>query len=539
MNETHGQNNASQPEVSAWILGSGTASLASAVYLVQRANLLPQNVHILDSHTSMGATLHHSGDAIQGYDQFAGCLPVPVGVPLQELLASIPSGKSPGSTVLDEIRKNEANHIPANRYCRTKFFLQNFESRKLIPLKGLGLSVKCRIKLALLMLKSEKSLERIHIKDFMPKSFFQSNFWMIWTSQFGFQPRHSAIEFRRALRQYLREFHHLNILNCLDITGYYQYESVYLPIYLYLRNLGVDFHFDTKVRDIDTTTMRDGRKKISRLNLLENGYQVALDMGEHDIVILMLGSTVSGSSTGTHNYPPPTRSIELNEEYDENWTIWLELITHGHTFGNPYNFCTRVDDSTLTSFTITTADTCFWEFLASIATHAEAGAFVLLPKSNWDLRLCIPMQPVFGQQPENIHVIWGFALFPKASGNYVQKSMEACSGAQVITEILGHLNYHSTVDDTTTIPRHMPRMSSLLLVRSIADRPEVIPPKTSHLALVGQFVEIPWYSCVDMSYGIRTAQIATSQLTGIPLLDDKHGHTGSTTRSTLRVLFWK
>jgi oleate hydratase len=183
MNETHGQNNASQPEVSAWILGSGTASLASAVYLVQRANLLPQNVHILDSHTSMGATLHHSGDAIQGYDQFAGCLPVPVGVPLQELLASIPSGKSPGSTVLDEIRKNEANHIPANRYCRTKFFLQNFESRKLIPLKGLGLSVKCRIKLALLMLKSEKSLERIHIKDFMPKSFFQSNFWMIWTSQ--------------------------------------------------------------------------------------------------------------------------------------------------------------------------------------------------------------------------------------------------------------------------------------------------------------------------------------------------------------------
>lgn len=285
--------------------------------------------------------------------------------------------------------------------------------------------------------------------------------------------------------------------------------------------------------------MRDGRKKISRLNLLENGYQTALDMGAHDIVILMLGSTVSGTSTGTCNYPPPTRSIEPNEEYDENWTIWLELITHSHTFGNPYNFCTRVDDSTLTSFTITTADTCFWEFLASIATHAEVGAFILLPESNWDLRLCIPMQPVFGQQPENIHVIWGFALFPKASGNYVQKPMEACSGAQVITEILGHLNYHSTVDDTTTIPRHMPRMSSLLLVRSIADRPEVIPPKTSHLALVGQFVEIPWYTCVDMSYGIRTAQIATSQLTGIPLLDDKHGHTGSTTRTTLRILFWK
>lgn len=356
--------------------------------------------------------------------------------------------------------------------------------------------------------------------------------------RFGFQPRHSVIEFRRSLRQYLREFHHLSILTCLDITGYYQNESVYLPIYLYLRNLGVDFHFDTKVRDIDTTTGQDGRQKISRLNVLENGSQITLEMGARDVVILTLGSTISGSSTGTCDYPPPTRSIE-DEEYDENWTIWLELSTHGQAFGNPYNFCTRVDDSTLASFTVTTADTCLWEFLASVATHSEAGTYILLPKSNWELRLCIPTQPVFSQQPENIHVIWGFALFPKASGNYVQKPMEACSGAQVITEVLGHLDYHSMVHDTIAIPRLMPRMSSPLLVRSMTDRPEVIPPNTSHLALVGQFVEIPWYSCVDMSYGIRTAQIATSQLMGIPLPDGKHDYSGSTMRSLLRILFWK
>lgn len=346
------------------------------------------------------------------------------------------------------------------------------------------------------------------------------------------------MEFRRALRQYLREFHYLNILTCLDITGYYQDESVYLPIYLYLRNLGVDFRFDTKVKDIDTT-VRDGRKKISRLNLLENGHHIAMDMGAHDIVILMLGSTVSGSSTGTCDYPPPTRSIEPNDEYDENWTIWLELSAHDHEFGNPYNFCTRVDDTTLASFTVTTADPYFWKFLASIATPAEAGTYILLPKSNWELRLCIPTQPVFSQQTEDIHVIWGFALFPKVSGNYVQKPMEACSGAEVLTELLEHLNYHSTVHHTITIPRLMPRMSSPLLIRSMADRPEVIPSKTSNFALVGQFVEIPWYSCVDISYGIRTAQIATSQLMGIPFPEDKRDRMGSTISSLLRILFSK
>lgn len=183
MDEACAQNNESQLAVEAWILGSGTASLASAVYLVQRAKLLPHNVHILDSHISMGAALHHNGDAIHGYDQFAGCLPVPVGSPLQELLASIPSERSHGYTVLDEIRKKQASHMPTDRHCGTKFLIQNSNSRELISLKGLGLSAKCRIKLALLMLRSEKSLERIQIKDFMPNNFFRSVFWAIWTAQ--------------------------------------------------------------------------------------------------------------------------------------------------------------------------------------------------------------------------------------------------------------------------------------------------------------------------------------------------------------------
>lgn len=330
----------------------------------------------------------------------------------------------------------------------------------------------------------------------------------------------------------------MSILNCLDITGYYQHESIYLPVYLYLRNQGVDFHFDTKVTNIDTTT-QDGRQKISSLDLLENGFHITKNIGIHDLVILMLGSTVSGSLTGSNDYPPPPRSIEPNEEYDENWTIWLELGTHDHAFGNPYNFCTRVDDSTIASFTVTTADPYLWDFLASISPHGEAGTYISLPNSCWKLSLCVPTQPVFSQQPENTHVIWGFALFPKTRGNYIQKPMEICSGAEILTEVLGHLKYPSLVHHTLTIPRLMPRMSSMLLVRFMTDRPEVIPPKTSHLGLVGQFVEIPRYSCVDISYGIRSAQVATAQLTGIPLPDNGHDHWGSTAMSLLRILFWK
>jgi oleate hydratase len=39
----------------------------------------------------------------KGYDQFAGCLPVPIGAPLKGLLASVPSAGVAGRSFSDEI----------------------------------------------------------------------------------------------------------------------------------------------------------------------------------------------------------------------------------------------------------------------------------------------------------------------------------------------------------------------------------------------------------------------------------------------------
>lgn len=301
----------------------------------------------------------------------------------------------------------------------------------------------------------------------------------------------------------------------------------------------MEFLFDTKVTDIIVTTVRDGRQKVSRLNLLANGFQITKEINTQDIVIIMLGSTVSGSSTGTNTHHPVCKRIEPTDELDENWALWLELETNQLTFGNPYNFCTRMNESVLASFTITTADPSLWEFLASIAEDGEAGAMIMLPESNWRLRLCIPTQPVFSQQPSDTYVIWGFMLLPRRKGNYVKKLMEQCSGAEILAEVLGHLGYPSLVHHTMTIPRLMPRMTSMLLVRSMTDRPETVPAKSLNFGFVGQFVEIPRYSSVDLSYGIRTAQEATSRLMGIPLPDNACDDISSTPANLLRLLSWK
>lgn len=100
----------------------------------------------------------------------------------------------------------------------------------------------------------------------------------------------------------------------------------------------------------------------------------------------------------------------------------------------------------------------------------------------------------------------------------MNKPMLQCPGTDIMAEMLGHLNMDSQepIPCTVTIPRAMPRMSAMLLTRTPGDRPQVIPHEFSNVGLVGHFVEIPRYTCVDVSYGIRTAQKAVSGLMGLP-----------------------
>jgi oleate hydratase len=310
-------------------------------------------------------------------------------------------------------------------------------------------------------------------------------------------------------------------------------------VYRYLHSLGVDFQFDTKVADIVTIPNND-RQTISQLDLIQKGDSIHKQLGQHDIVIMTLGSTVSGSAIGTNDHQPDWQPMEADEELDENWSLWLELGTRDRKFGNPYNFCTRQTESMIESFTITTEDIAFFEHLSSLSHCSDgAGAFISLPESEWKLNLCIPAQPVFPMQPYTVRVLWGFALFPWGKGKYVKKPMLDCSGAEIKMELLKHLNIPPELPfrRTVTIPRVMPRMSGTLLPRSLRDRPEIIPRNTHNIGLIGQFVQIPRYTCADMSYGVRTAQMAVSQLMGLDVQDGKRSPLPLHT--LLKVLFWK
>ncbi|PYH80581.1 67 kDa myosin-cross-reactive antigen like family protein [Aspergillus uvarum CBS 121591] len=487
----------SSNDVEIWILGTGTAALASALFLLKYNSIKPFNIHLLDSHSSVDQVLHYPGNSGTGYDQFAGCLPVPIGAPLRDLLSSIPSSQNSRISIFEEINNRQKQRYPVNHNQRTCFVIKKNDSLEQISTDHLNLSIRQRLKLLFFMLKSEDSLGRSQIREHFSEKFFKSIFWAVWSAQFCFQPWHSATEFKNSLKQYLHEFQGLSILNCLDITGYYQHECIFLPIYHYLRSLGVDYLFNAKVKEISFAIVGHDLKP-QRLSFSHREHIVTRNIGPNDCLIAALGSTVSGSQKGTNSQPPQWNSIWSNDNLDDNWSLWLELGNKDRTFGDPYNFCARQSESMLESFTITTEDTVlFQDFEAITRQKSQAGTYISLQESSWKLVLCVPLQPVFADQPRNVRV-----------------PMLHCSGSELLTEICRHLGltHESARHRTITIPRVMPRMSAAYLTRQSSDRPCTKPKATSNIGLIGQFVDLPPYTAVDLSYGIRTAEAAVSQL---------------------------
>lgn len=181
MEETLDKRTAENTE--AWIIGNGTASLASALYLIKYAKVLPSRVHVLDKHASLEQGSHNKGNASRGYDQFAGCLPVPGGLPMKELLAMVPSTESQGQSMLEEIQTAQANRLSAKENDHTCFMALENGCIEHIPTGSLNLSFKNRMILVCFLLKREKSLMKCQIQDFFPKSFFESVFWEVWSAQ--------------------------------------------------------------------------------------------------------------------------------------------------------------------------------------------------------------------------------------------------------------------------------------------------------------------------------------------------------------------
>lgn len=168
---------------SAYIIGSGLAALASAVFLIRDGQMKDNRIHIFEELALPGGSM----DGIynkekESYIIRGGREMEPHFECLWDLFRSIPSTEHEGESILDEFyRLNRKD--PS--YAKTRVIINR---GKALPTDGqLLLTPKAVKEIVDLCLTPEKDLQNKKINEVFTKEFFQSNFWLYWSTMFAFE----------------------------------------------------------------------------------------------------------------------------------------------------------------------------------------------------------------------------------------------------------------------------------------------------------------------------------------------------------------
>jgi oleate hydratase len=167
----------------AWLIGSGTASLAAAVHLIRDAHLPGSSIHILDRHTKTGGGITSSGDAEHGYFIHPGSLPYFHGECVENLLSLVPNVRGSEKSLLDSIRHFESSETPPpGRISNTRFVRNKGGNSERSDANDLSIGPYNRLQLMKVLLESENVIGRRRIQDFFGDEFFGTDFWALWST---------------------------------------------------------------------------------------------------------------------------------------------------------------------------------------------------------------------------------------------------------------------------------------------------------------------------------------------------------------------
>ena len=195
-------------------------------------------------------------------------------------------------------------------------------------------------------------------------------------------------------------------------------------------------------------------------------------------------------------------------------------MAQGRTeFGNPGAFfgTAHVPDTQWITFTVTTTGSEFFDAMTVLTGSTPgSGGLVTLKDSSWLLTLSIFHQPEVVTQPPGTRLWWGFMLHPARSGDFVDKPGNACSGEEILQEVLRHLRFERQLDaimaSSICIPCDLPYTNSVWMPRKRSDRPHPVPEGATNLGLIGQFAEVPKEVAFTIEYSARTAREAIRRL---------------------------
>ena len=488
----------------AHLIGGGIASLAAAAILIRDGDLLGRNITVYEQLELLGGSLDGSGNPQSGYLVRGGRMFEAKYLCTYDLFSSIPT-LDMRQTVTQEI-------FQWNEVIKTASKARLVRNGHRIVAPEFGLAERQILLLEKLLLTSEGSLGASRIADHFDATFFQTNFWLMWATTFAFQPWHSAAELRRYLIRFAHMVQGFNRLQGIMRTVYNQYDSLVRPLKRWLEERNVQFLIGARVNDIDFTD-RDGSTYPTALHVERQGAFNRVMLDANDIVIATLGSMTEGSSTGTMDSAP----LLYDKHAGGSWVLWEKIARGRPELGRPTCFSERVGESAWLSFTVTLRQPDLLHHIRDFTGNVPGeGGLVTFCDSNWLISIVVPHQPHFIDQPEDVEVFWGYALSMHAPGNFVNKPIRACTGREILTELLGHLGLRDDAcADAICLPCLMPFITSQFLTRSLGDRPAVLPAGYANFAVVGQFCELPDDVVFTVEYSVRAAMTAVYGLLGM------------------------
>lgn len=503
---------------SAYIIGSGLAALAAACFLVRDGQMNGKRVHILEKDPIPGGACDGCQYDSLGYvmrggremDNHFECM--------WDLFRSIPSIETEGVSVLDEyywLNKHDPN------YSLMRATVNRGEDAHTDG--KFGLSDKGAMEIMKLFFTPDEELYDKKITEFFDDDVLNSNFWMYWRTMFAFENWHSALEMKLYIKRFIHHLGGLPDFKALRFTKYNQYESMILPMIKYLESCDVQFHYGTKVVNVEFDVSSD-KKVAKRITVVRDNSDESIDLTENDLLFITNGGCVENSTLGSQNEPAPFQH-EIKE--GGGWDMWRKIASQDPAFGHPDKFCCAPEQSNWMSATVTTLDDRIPPYIQKICKRdpfsgkVVTGGIVTVRDSNWLLSWTFNRQPQFHSQPGDQLVGWIYGLFSDKPGNYVKKTMRECTGKEICMEWLYHMGVpESEIEElaehsANTVPCMMPYITAFFMPRSAGDRPAVVPQGSANFAFLGQFAETARDTIFTTEYSIRTGMEAVYTLLDI------------------------
>ncbi len=502
---------------SAYVVGSGLAGLAAAVFMIRDGGMKGSKIHVFEELNLAGGSMDGIYNPERGFIIRGGREMEAHFETLWDLFRSIPSLENADISVLDEFYwLNKAD--PSYSHCRV------IERRgKRLPTDGkLTLTPRAIKELINLALMQESELQDVTIDQVFGQEFFESNFWLYWATMFAFEPWSSAMEMRRYILRFIHHVGTLADMSALKFTKYNQYESLITPLVRYLESHGVQFHYDTRVTNImiDATPTKKVAKKIE---MVMAGRKKTINLTENDLVFVTNGSITESTTYGTNTTPAPKP-----ESIGGSWELWKKIAAQSREFGRPEKFCENIPAANwVMSATITLNDDSVTPYIEKICKKdPHSGSIissgpVTIKDSNWLYGFSISRQPHFRKQKKNQIIVWTYGLFSDRPGNYIKKNITECSGVELCAEWLYHIGVPPSqimeiaTTSANTVPCHMPFISTYFMPRALGDRPLVVPRGSVNLAFIGNYAETVRDTVFTTEYSVRTAMEAVYTLLNI------------------------